>query len=394
MDQTKAHPATELIGEIKEHMFPERGPAPDCLPFPAGSMVPRRDTLAPPLLGRGLCNHDRALWAMNMWTKEEGSAGLNSLFITSVRHWAHLHPRKPQEPAPTALDMLDAWEAGEQIARVRVQEVLNTHKDEPTKKINKPVVAYARPAYACACHPIPADEHATSNAKESFEPALGGIRAQELMLRFWLKQLHSHHGVVLANDRPALRSYHRCAFETLRQLRQQQDTRWAPVAAWLTYPTLWPDWQHEKLRDNWYSSMRSRSFETTGRSVTWPPAFAPSTLGNPGVNLAQALSVWSHLGRPEDEVRQVDALARELAACMTDPWQLHRMPMTQTDMQAMTQLKSDWAKSGAKDRPRLEERLDDSHNADTAIATIVNFHSCTKWMSTRWDAIATARNDT
>jgi len=331
----------------------------DCMPFPAGPLLPRKKTKEPPLLSQELSTPNRAELARELWPGEEEEITytntLNRLHKFSINTWSELHDLKVKIPHQT---LLEAWvriqspmqgEDGYGF-RYRMEEVRlswqrimkrvmltnrpSTRKEPTTGGI--PECAYPASAYACDCHKPTHDScfDEPGTATSDHMPDAASLKQLKiaytpsaLLLRFWLKQLQNHHGFLWKQKtaKSPVHIYHRAALGVLFRLRRTPEHPQAPVAAALTQTHLLPP-RDATDAQQWYGQLQSNTVKTdassrTGKPVKLPDAFCLESLGNPEVSLKEAQLFWKTLGHSEQMLQAVDTLAREVASVMTDPLQ-------------------------------------------------------------------------
>lgn len=357
--------------DMAQHFSDSLNP-PDCLPFPAGALLPRQETRSLPLIPHGLKNPDRIELAYALFPKEKGTQhGLdkNYLGLTWRLHtlscytWGHLHGRPLIGLGPlinTEISVLATWARLLQRQPSETQEAFELRKTKPLKLVHERLesqatresntreskgkgslqTGYTVPAYTCRCYvgiasapPVPSDADQVTTARRACDADLWAV-----MQRFWFKQLHSHHAQAwdLGLKCKYIVPYHSAALGVLYQLRQQTNHPLARVARELTNERLLPPSNPTHLQA-WYKKLQSSvwAYDAQSEGNRLPSALCPATMGNPLHNLEWMLAMKAQLGLSEVVIRAVDTLAREVASLMTDPWVHTQLSWTKEAVQAL-----------------------------------------------------------
>lgn len=369
------------------HPGPGMSAPPDCLPFPAGPLLPRQTTHYPPIVQHGLSNLDRVRLAYSLWPDEKGgqhqdkaaySGSTDRLHLLSARAWCRLHDTTLEN----LTDVVDAWQAwrnqedsksesteegDRRIEREAVikDRLLSKKRQRAEREGNAlPDEAYFEPEYTCHCHtPTTASAPRVKTDLQQLATASVACKADPwgMLQRFWFKQLHSHHaqGWDLAVGLKYITPYHRAALGVLHKLRRQPGHPLAAAARALTDERLLPPSESKRLKA-WYQRLQSPLWKTADwpEERPLPPALCPGKLGNPHNHLAAMLEMRVQLGLTEVVIRSIDMLAREVASVMTDPWVTAQLDWQKSDVDAMQQRL--YQETQGRKRVEFLDQVDDS----------------------------------
>lgn len=393
----------------------------DCMPFPAGPLLPRQKTKEPPLLIQELSPEKRSSMALLLWPQEQGANKhtntLNRLHKLSTQTWSDLHDQiLNSKITPHAWSILDPsfsssdqtsgskGRTKDQIApivfiiedRIKLLSRDSIAKSPTNSRV--PDCAYPAGAYPCDCHkPTHVscfDEPGTITSNYVLDAAslklLATYPQWSLLLRFWLKQLQNHHGFIWKQKtaKSPVNVYHKAALGVLFRLRRTPEHPQASVAAALTQTHLLPP-RNAIDAEKWYEQLLSNTVKTNattraGNPVKLPDAFCLDRLGNPEVSMKEAQLFWKALGHSEKMLQAVDTLAREVASLMTDPWQVSAISWSKEELTRLhgsvfnELLKSDM-------HAKLIERITPGHRPEDFFDRIHAMKHYVNWVSQQWD---------
>lgn len=391
---------------------------PDCLPFPAGPLLPRQETLMPALIPHGLTNQDRIELAYSLFPKEKGAQrGLDKQYLgliwrlhtLSCLTWVDLHGRPLITPGPKInmeAAVFMAWASrltkpSDQSIEVfegrrnKPLELLRERLEDTSQRSSKAATQRARlekvytpPQYTCRCHP--GGQVSGPRVEINLELAATGKVACKadpwgMLQRFWFKQLHSHHTQAwdLGLSLKYILPYHRAALGVLHALRRQPSHPLAPVARALTVARLLPP-SNPKLLKAWYQRLGSPLWTTTqwpaGRPL--PLALCPGTLGIPSNDLAAMLEMRVELGLSEQVIRAVDTLAREVASLLTDPWVTTKLAWEKEEVDALQRRLNEESKP--RKRSEFLKLMDHLHQFPDVLNRRRATQKCLQWAVQDW----------
>jgi hypothetical protein len=317
--------------QIVHHLLGSDGIEPDCLPFPAGPLVPRQQTQAPPLIQHHLKAADRVALAYLLWPEETGgqhrdkaayTGTLDRLHLLSSRAWYLMHQ---QNPKPQATAMVEAWFHLLRKDPSRSQQQFDIWR----RKVRTVVVNRLRVSRTPATLGKETSEPGASLAVAAASVTrdfLDIFGVSMLLQRFWFKQFHARRRFVWekSESKASIHPTHDAALKMLQRIESQAGHPLAPTAAALCSPGLVPGKDYPAA--SWTDQLRSA--HCVGRAL--PDCFCPflprvhahykaSGQLDPApaaVNLQQAQRIWREIGRSPDELYAVDALAGEVAYSM------------------------------------------------------------------------------
>lgn len=384
------------------------------MPFPHGSLVPRMEYNAHAFLSPHLGKLARA----DLATQETFLGEQMDLFRLSTQTWNHLHPTQEfSHPGdmllvwrdmafahhPNADETADVYsrariEIRQIRARIRLAHQRQGNRAKPTKKIQQVANPYT-PDMFVGIYPkhIQAENPEQINTEATTGPfnqnAFRCHNKWHLLLRFWLKQLHSYHGYIMVKNKTNLR-YHRAALELLRRLAVlAPDHLLGRTAAGLSQQHLLPAFNTtntvSKSVENWYQKLATEEMQVATpqqSKVVWPTAFRPGSIGHPARTLVSALDIWHTLGHPEAEIHAVNQLAHEVACLMTDPWNCNHLAWTDDDLDTI-------GNNMSENRESLggtQVKVDSKQFIEPAISATVIFQRYARWASKRMEHLQTA----
>jgi len=336
----------ELLKHLQAH---------HCLPFPAGPVIPRRDTKLNGSTRLKPSNHQRAkaglaLIAAEMRRKVDAAAGaeaardrpnpkspLTRLLEQSLLEWASRHAGSsllgPMEEESTAVPLLAALHhlADAKGALMAERIALNAASDGTNELIARmnhmqgrgdqsPLrsLAYRAPQYGCTCQQALQPDAPEPSEHRFIQQVLDLPEGEHLLLGlFFLKQLHSH--LAWAPHRqwhPDSINLYGPVLAVLHAQAEANDAgAYSPTAAALLrgLPRLHPYFANKAMG--------------VGLSALRPNCFWPGLLDEHDAALAEACSLLASYGDLADMAQDADHLAREVAAQLTDPILAKRIGM-------------------------------------------------------------------
>lgn len=414
--------ARSMVTDLAIH-FTARAPdiesPPDCLPFPAGPLLPREETLMPALIPHGLFPRDRIELAYSLFPKDKGEQhGLDKEYLgltwrlhtLSCFTWGQLHGRPLVTPGPQVnveAAVFKSWaslltrqssdltEEAFRLRRDKPLELLLERLNDTSQRSSKAAKGrdrlenvYTPPQYTCRCHPggrvsgprVKIDQELAATGRVACKADPWGM-----LQRFWFKQLHSHHTQAwdLGLSLKYILPYHRAALGVLHALRRQPSHPLAPVARALTVARLLPP-SNPKLLKAWYQRLGSPLWTTTvwpeGRPL--PSALCPGTLGIPSNDLAAMLEIRAEMGLSERVVRAVDTLAREVASLLTDPWVATQLAWKKEEVDALQRRLNEESKP--RKRSEFLELMDHFHQFPDVLNRRRATQKCLQWAVQDW----------
>jgi hypothetical protein len=214
-----------------------------------------------------------------------------------------------------------------------------------------PCSAFAAPAYTCDCTPHPSGNGEVSPPAVSTPAAIAAaVQASklpggpaELLLRFFLQQVLSHHGYTWTHSTPGKDAhfYFSAVLSVLDALELNPDLGEMAAVAQLFGPTTAIGKRlGGQAGETWLKDLREVDrMNGTELKHPLPSAFCPGKMADPAQQLALVRSLQGQLGLPPHSPEAADRLAREVASIMTDPWFAARLQ---------------WAAQGPLDTPFSE----------------------------------------
>ena len=350
----KQTPST-LVQNMTKH-FGSGKQVPDCLPFPAGPLIPRQNTRSPPLTDHGLSNSDRVTLVYQLWREQNQPEDrlktaygglLERLHLLSARDWFSTHGY-PWDAKTTATWVLDAWlplltQGANETRDAFIYRSDLRHlymKDRLLDNMRRTPSGQA--ALAPQCRGL--DPRQLAQHKQALEDYCNtqADAPAHLLQRFWFKQFHAHLGFRWeeAQATAVLHKNHVAALFLLDFVSRDESQPMAKLAASLCTLSLLPG-PDNPAKQAW--SERLRSASPAGQAPL-PDCFCPHALGLkmqlpahekaegakkdkkgrapfnwplPQTSLAQARQLWQALGRLPDELDALDALAQHIASMMS-----------------------------------------------------------------------------
>jgi hypothetical protein len=377
------------------------------MPFPAGSLVPRTEPLGLLLLNTHLNTAVRARLAL----ETDFSADVIDLHRCSLSTWNGLYPKNKVHSLES---VLNAWHmlaqesmgppgvndynredlnqnASANRDRWRIAQRRFDDRNSSIKKIHTISNPYPRSIYSGGCSqpatPTDADEIGIEETLDSVP--VNALKAHDkwaLLQRFWLRQLHSHHGYIMGKAKTN-RPYHQAALGLLACLANEApDHERGRVAAGLSRPDLVPDFDTVTAFKPWSEKLASSVLQPAvgKRAATeWPAAFRPATVGLPAANVQQACQIWQQLGYPPGEVDAVNRLAHEVASLMTDPWACKQLDWDVSGLKQISQSLYE-ARIKNKNAQAAEPKVDSTDRIERAWGSVLLFHHYTRWAGPVW----------